>query len=142
MPDPAGRLDELRQEAEAAVRSAGSTAELEGLRVRYLGRKSELTRVLRGIGDLPPEERGPVGQAANAARRAIEAGLEERTAALGSAELDERLASDRIDVTLPGDPPPSPGRVHLITQTRPEIEAVFRGPGFSVGAGRVNKLDS
>ena len=71
MPDAAGRLDELRREAEAAVRSARSTAELEELRVRYLGRKSELTGVLRGIGELPPAERGPVGQAANAARSAI-----------------------------------------------------------------------
>ena len=103
MPDAAGRLDELRREAEAAVRSASSTAELEDLRVRYLGRKSELTGVLRGIGELPPEERGPVGQAANAARSAIESALAERIAAHDASELDEQLAADRIDVTLPGD---------------------------------------
>src|SRR5207237_10614297 len=113
MPDTAGRLDELRQEAEAAVRSAGSTAELEELRVRYLGRKSELTGVLRGIGELPPEERGPVGQAANSVRAAIEGQLAERTAALSAAELDERLERGRIDVTLPGDPPSPVGRLHL-----------------------------
>src|SRR5437764_3235216 len=122
MPDAAGRLDELRREAEAAVRSARSTAELEELRVRYLGRKSELTGVLRGIGELPPEERGPVGQAANSVRAAIEAQLAERTAALSAAELDERLERDRIDVTLPGDPPSPVGRLHLITSTRREIE--------------------
>src|SRR5919199_2878789 len=102
MPDAAGRLDELRREAEAAVGAASSTAELEDLRVRYLGRRSELTGVLRGIGELPPEERGPVGQAANTVRQAIESRLGERTRALEAAELDEGLARDRIDVTLPG----------------------------------------
>src|SRR4051812_45469547 len=135
MPNAAGRLDELRQEAETAVRSASSAAELEDLRVRYLGRKSELTGVLRSIRELPAEERGPVGQAANSAREAIESVLEERTAALGSAELDERLARDRVDVTLPGDPPSPAGRLHLITSTRREIEDVFVGLGFQVVEG-------
>ena len=141
MPDAAGRLDELRQEAEAAVRSARSSAELEELRVRYLGRKSELTGVLRGIGDLPAEERGPVGQAANSVRTAIEAQLSERTSALSSTELDDRLASDRIDVTLPGDPPSPVGRLHLITKTRREIEDVFLGLGFSVAEGPEIEFD-
>jgi phenylalanyl-tRNA synthetase alpha chain len=141
MPDTAGRLDELRQEAEAAVRSAGSSAELEELRVRYLGRKSELTGVLRGIGELPAEERGPVGQAANSVRAAIEAQLAERTDALSAAELDERLERDRIDVTLPGDPPSPVGRLHLITRTRREIEDVFLGLGFSVAEGPEVEFD-
>src|SRR5256885_1057050 len=135
MPDAAGRLDELRREAEAAVRSARSTAELEELRVRHLGRKSELTGVLRGIGELPPEERGPVGQAANAARSAIEPARGERVGAPAAGELAGRLATDRIDGPLPGAPPPHPGRLHLITQTRREIEDVFVGLGFSVVEG-------
>jgi phenylalanyl-tRNA synthetase alpha chain len=139
--DAAGRLDELRQEAEAAVRSAGSTGELEELRVRYLGRKSELTSVLRGIGELPPEERGPVGQAANSVRAAIEAQLGERTAALSAAELEDQLERDRIDVTLPGDPPSPVGRLHLITSTRREIEDVFLGLGFSVAEGPEVEFD-
>jgi phenylalanyl-tRNA synthetase alpha chain len=137
----AGRLDELRQEAEAAVGSASSSAELEELRVRYLGRKSELTGVLRGIGELPAEERGPVGQAANAVRAAIESQLAERTSALSAAELDERLERDRIDVTLPGDPPAPMGRLHLITSTRREIEDVFLGLGFSVAEGPEVEFD-
>jgi phenylalanyl-tRNA synthetase alpha chain len=141
MPDTAGRLDELRTEAEAAVRSAATSAELEDLRVRYLGRRSELTGVLRGIGDLPPEERGPVGGAANAVRGAIESQLAERTRELQAAELDDRLASDRIDVTLPGDPPAPPGRLHLITQTRREIEDVFLGLGFEVVEGPEVEFD-
>jgi phenylalanyl-tRNA synthetase alpha chain len=141
MPDTAGRLDELRREAEAAVRSAATSAELEDLRVRYLGRRSELTGVLRGIGELPPEQRGPVGGAANAVRGAIESRLAERTRELQAAELDERLARDRIDVTLPGDPPAAPGRLHLITQTRREIEDVFLGLGFEVVEGPEVEFD-
>jgi phenylalanyl-tRNA synthetase alpha chain len=141
MPDAAARLEELRREAEAAVRSAASSAELEELRVRYLGRRSELTGVLRGIGDLPPEQRGPVGGAANAVRGAIESQLAERTRDLQAAELDERLARDRIDVTLPGDPPPASGRLHLITRTRREIEDVFLGLGFEVVEGPEVEFD-
>ena len=139
--DAAGRLDELGQEAAAAVGSAASTGELEELRVRYLGRKSELTSILRGIGELPPEERGPVGQAANSVRAAIEAQLGERTAALTAAELEDRLERDRIDVTLPGDPPSPVGRLHLITSTRREIEDVFLGLGFSVAEGPEVEFD-
>src|SRR5438270_341033 len=135
MADAAGRLDQLRQEAESGIRAAGSSAELEELRVRYLGRRSELTGVLRSIGGLSPEERGPVGQAANAVRSALESLLRERAATLEAAELDARLARDRIDVTLPGDPPAALGHLHLITQTRREIEDVFLGLGFSIAEG-------
>src|SRR5688572_7902686 len=105
MADATERLDELRSEAEAAVASAGDPAHLEELRVRYLGRKSELTTMLRGIRDLPPEQRGPVGQAANQVRQALESQIQSREDALQNADLERRLAEDRIDVTLPGDPP-------------------------------------
>src|SRR2546423_5964458 len=121
MPDTAARLQQLREEAESAVRAARSSAELEELRVRFLGRRSELTGVLRSIGQLPAEERGRTGQTANAVREAIESLLEQRARDLEGAELDTRLARDRIDVTLPGDPPSPNGHLHLITQTRREI---------------------
>src|SRR5206468_2883674 len=98
-------LDSLRTEAEAAIAAASSSAELEDLRVRYLGRKAELTQTLRSIGELPPEQRGPVGKQANEARVALESLLEERTRELADAELERRLIDDRVDVTLPGDPP-------------------------------------
>src|SRR5688572_4581775 len=99
------RINELRAEAESAIAAAGDAAALEELRVRYLGRKSELTAILRGIGELPEEDRGPVGGAANAARAAIEELIADRTAALEGADLDVRLAADAVDVTLPGSPP-------------------------------------
>src|SRR5215212_12090378 len=84
-------LTGLREEAERAVREAAGTADLEELRVRYLGRKSELTATLRSIGELPPDQRGPVGKAANEVRVAVEELLTERTAELEASELDERL---------------------------------------------------
>jgi phenylalanyl-tRNA synthetase alpha chain len=129
------RIAELRGEAEAAIAGAGSTAELEELRVRFLGRKAELPQLLRGVRDLPPQERGAVGKAANEVRQALEAQLEARATELDSGEVDARLREDRVDVTLPGDPAPRVGRLHLLTQTRREIEDVFLGLGFDVAEG-------
>jgi phenylalanyl-tRNA synthetase alpha chain len=128
-------LQALREEAESAIASAGSAAELEELRVRYLGRKAVLTQTLRGIGELPPEERGPVGKTANAVRVALEELLGARTKELEASELDAKLAEDRIDVTLPGDPPSPAGHLHLVTQTRREMEDIFVGLGFNVVEG-------
>ena len=131
MPD----LAQLRSEAEAAIGAAIGSAELEELRVRYLGRKSELTATLRSIGELPPEQRGPVGKQANEVRRALESLLAARSATLEAAELDRRLAEDRVDVTLPGDPPSPAGHLHLVTQVRRRMEDIFVGMGFSVVEG-------
>jgi phenylalanyl-tRNA synthetase alpha chain len=128
-------LAQLRTEAEALIDAAGSAAELEELRVRYLGRKSELTQALRSIGELPPERRGPAGKEANEVRQALEALLERRTAELEGSELDRRLVEDRVDVTLPGDPPVPVGHLHLVSQIRRRMEDIFVGLGFSVVEG-------
>jgi phenylalanyl-tRNA synthetase alpha chain len=128
-------LAQLRTEAEAAVGAAGSAAELEELRIRFLGRKSELTQALRSIGELPPEQRGPVGKQANEVREALEELLERRTAELEASELDHRLIEDRVDVTLPGDPPVPVGHLHLVSQIRRRMEDIFVGLGFSVVEG-------
>ena len=125
------RIGSIRAEAEAAVAGAPSSAALEELRVRYLGRKAELPNLLRGVAQLPPEERGTVGRAANQARQALEALIETRGRELEGEELDARLAQDRIDITLPGEPPQPVGRIHLVTQTWREIEDVFLGLGFT-----------
>jgi phenylalanyl-tRNA synthetase alpha chain len=129
------RIDQLRSEAVAAIAAAPSTAALEGLRVRYLGRKAELPNLLRGVSELPPEQRGQVGKAANQARQALESLIVRRGAELEVGELQERLAADRVDVTLPGSPPRPVGRHHLLTATRREIEDVFCGLGFRVVEG-------
>ena len=135
MPDAAARLTEIRAEAEEAIENATTAAELGDLRVRLLGRKSELTALLRSIRELPDEERGPAGKEANAVKQALDAQLSERSTALEAAELDEQLRTDSVDVTLPGDPPARVGHLHLITQTRREIEDVFLGMGFSIVEG-------
>src|SRR3954463_2411489 len=125
------RIGSLRAEAEQAVAGAGSSQALEELRVRYLGRKAELPKLLRGVAQLPPEERGTVGKAANQARQALEQLIEQRAGELEASELDTKLAEDRIDVTLPGEPLQPVGRLHLVTQTWREIEDVFLGLGFT-----------
>ena len=134
------RISELRAAGEAAIAEAPGTAELEDVRVRFLGRKAELPNLLRGVAQLPPEERGTVGRAANEARKALEAAIEARAAELEAAELDARLAADVIDVTLPGSPAVKPGRIHLLTQTRREIEDIFLGLGFRVMEGPETEL--
>jgi phenylalanyl-tRNA synthetase alpha chain len=129
------RIEELRGEAEAAIADAADPVALDELRVRFLGRRSELTGILRGIGELGADQRAQVGAAANAARSAIERAFEQRMAALEGAQLDRRLAEGALDVTLPGLPPAGVGHLHLLTQTRREIEDVFVGLGYRVAEG-------
>jgi phenylalanyl-tRNA synthetase alpha chain len=129
------RINQIHDEAVAEIESAGTSAALEELRIRHLGRKAELPNLLRGVAQLPPDERGAVGKRANEVRRALEALIEERGAALEATELDARLAGDTVDMTLPGRPPQPVGRLHLITATRREIEDVFIGLGFNVVEG-------
>ncbi len=128
-------IADLRGRAEAAVADATTTEALEELRVQWLGRKAELPNLLRTVAQLPPEERGAVGRAANEARQAITRAIEASQARLAETELEERLRRDRVDVTLPGAPPQSVGRLHLLTATRREIEDVFLGLGFRVMEG-------
>ena len=129
------RIEKIESEATAAIEVAAGTAELEELRVRYLGRKAELTTILRSIAELPAEERGEVGGGANRTREALEALLERRAAELDATELEAQLAGDRIDVTLPGAPTRPAGHLHLITRTTRQIEDVMIGLGYQVMEG-------
>jgi len=129
------RIEKIRAEAAAAIAGAGGSAELEELRVRYLGRKAELTSILRGIAELPPEERGAVGGAANRARKELEALLEQSSERLDASELEARLVEDRIDVTLPGAPPRPIGHAHLIARTTRLLEDTMVGLGYFVAEG-------
>src|SRR6476659_3620733 len=137
----ADRIEEIRKEAAEAIGSASTTAEVEELRVRYLGRKAELTQILRGIADLPKEERGRVGKAGNEARRELEGLLESRSATLDASELGARLAEDAIDVTLPGSPPVPAGALNPLIRTQREIEDIFIGLGYRVIEGPEVELD-
>ena len=129
------RIDTLRAGASAEIAAARNVAALEELRVRHLGRRSELTQILRGIGELDAAERGAVGAAANAAREALEGELARRHAELEAIEIEDSLAGEGIDVTLPGTPPVAAGHLHLLTRTRREIEDVFVGLGYRVMEG-------
>jgi phenylalanyl-tRNA synthetase alpha chain len=135
------RIEEIRKEASEAIGKASSTDELEQLRVRYLGRKAELTGILRGIADLPGDQRGPMGKAGNEARRELEELLEARSAELDASELGSKLAEDAIDVTLPGSPPAPAGSRNLLIRTMREIEDAFVGLGYRVMEGPEVELD-
>jgi phenylalanyl-tRNA synthetase alpha chain len=129
------RIEEIRARAAAAIEAASSSAELEELRVHHLGRKAELTGILRGISELAEAERGPVGGAANRARKELEALLEASAARLDASELEAGLLADRIDVTLPGAPPHPVGHAHLIARTTRLIEDTMVGLGYRVVEG-------
>ncbi|MDQ6822866.1 MAG: phenylalanine--tRNA ligase subunit alpha [Actinomycetota bacterium] len=129
------RIDQIRAQGQEAVNAAPDTQALEEIRIRYLGRKAELPNLLRHVAELEPAQRAATGQAANAARQALTAAIERKGAELAGQELQRRLERDRVDVTLPPDPLPALGRLHLITQTRREIEDVFIGLGFNVAEG-------
>jgi phenylalanyl-tRNA synthetase alpha chain len=127
-------LDALVSDAQARIAAAADSAALEEVRIDVLGRKAPLVLALRELGSLDPEERRTRGADLNRARRALEEQVERRSRELGEAELEERLRSDRLDVTLPGVVPPR-GYAHLIEQTRRDILDVFVGFGYRIVDG-------
>ena len=129
-----GRIEELRDEALSAVALAGSTSELESVRVKYLGRSAGLTEIKKGIRNLPPEDRRKVGGAANRATEEIEAALTERLASVVAAEREERLRAEAVDVTLPGVPYPK-GSLHPSMRIIDEVVDFFVGLGYRVAEG-------
>jgi phenylalanyl-tRNA synthetase alpha chain len=118
----------LGSEAKAAVAAASSLEELDAVRVRYLGRKSELKQALRQVRD------AETGRVLNTLREELEQLVAQREDELRRADLDRTLAEDVVDVTLPGDAPPR-GHYHLISQVRREVEDIFLGLGYSVVDG-------
>ena len=128
------RVDAIAGEAREAIERAGSSTELEALRVRFLGRQGALTQLLRSLGTLPPEERPLVGAAANEVKRELEALLESRLAAAVERERRQQRQQARLDLTLPGRRPPR-GAIHPLTRVHDEIVSIFVGLGFSVAEG-------
>jgi phenylalanyl-tRNA synthetase alpha chain len=118
----------LENEAKSAISGAKTLDELDDARVRYLGRKSELKQALREVRD--PE----TGRVLNTLREELERAIEEREAALRGADLEQRLAEERVDVTLPAQATQR-GHLHLITQIRREVEDVFLGLGYTIVDG-------
>ena len=127
-------LAELREAALAEVAACRSEEALEAVRVRYLGRKGSLTTVLRGLRDVPAEERPALGALLNETKQVVEEHLSTATARLARASLARSLAEDRLDVTLPGRQR-GRGHVHPLRATEDEIVDIFLGMGFRVAEG-------
>ena len=131
-------LQKIRSEALERINSAD--ADLEALRVRYLGKKGELTAVLRGMAGLSPDERPVVGQLANKVRAEIENAIAERTAVQKQKALEAQLLAERVDVTAPGAAP-AIGHNHPLTVVRRDLEEIFLGLGFSIAEGPEGEYD-
>ncbi|MCY3669461.1 MAG: phenylalanine--tRNA ligase subunit alpha [Alphaproteobacteria bacterium] len=127
-------LTALRDELEGAVQAADSLEALEDVRVRALGRRGSVTGLMKSLGRAAPEERRERGQALNLLKQAVSDAIDARKAALAEAELERRLASERIDVTLPVRPAPE-GSLHPISQTIDEVTQIFGEMGFRWAEG-------
>ena len=128
------QLELIKQNALAALDAAETPAALEELRVKLLGKKGELTAVLKMMGKLSPEERPIMGQMANAVRAEIEAKLEECKASIGAKVMEAKLAAEAIDVTIPGEPV-AMGHQHPMNMVLQEVKDIFVGMGYTVVDG-------
>jgi len=135
------QLERIKLDALAALDAADSPAALEELRVKLLGKKGELTAVLKQMGKLSPEERPVMGQLANSVRASIEQKLEERKAAIHAAVMEAKLASEAIDVTIPGETV-TVGHQHPMNQVLQQIKDIFVGLGYQVVDGPEVELAS
>ena len=132
--DTREQLEQIRAEAEAAMEKAASLQELDAVRVKYLGKKGELTAVLKTMGKLSPEERPKVGQMANEVREVITAGIDKRNELLKAAQQEMKLKAETIDVTLPGTKV-EVGHKHPLSIVLDEVKEIFLGMGFEVVGG-------
>ena len=135
------QLAKIRAEALAAFAGAQDSAQLDALRVQYLGKTGERPAVLKMMAKLPPEERPQMGQLANDVRAALERALEERGRELEAAALERRLKEEAVDVTIPGKAV-SLGHKHPMSIALDEIKEIFIGMGFDVLDGPEIELAS
>lgn len=127
-------LTQLIESAKADFAAATQPAALEDAKARYLGKSGAVTMLMKGLGVLAPEERKERGKAINAVKQAIDAALTARREALANAELEKKLATEAVDVTLPGRVVPA-GGVHPVIRTWMRVEEIFRSIGFDVADG-------
>ncbi len=128
------KLKEIQEKAEKEIKSLEDSEKLKEIQVKYLGKKGEITGVLRSMGKLSPEERPVIGKLANQVKEEISQLIEERKAFLKEREREGELSRERIDVTLPGTRPPV-SRAHPLTLVMEEIEEIFLGMGFTIADG-------
>ncbi len=127
-------VDEILKVAQQAIVAATTLRELDEIRVAYLGKKGQLTEILKSLGKLAPEERPKVGETVNAAKQALETSLEARKGGLQAEVLNQQLAAEKIDVTLPGKGQ-SVGALHPITQAWQRMVSLLGQMGFVVAEG-------
>lgn len=128
------QLEEIVAQAEAAIANADNPQALDEVRVQYMGKKGQLTELLKGLGKLDPSERREAGQKINEAKQQVQTSINSRKELLKAEELKAKLEAERIDVTLPGRNA-AVGGVHPVTQTIRRIEQFFGDLGFSVKEG-------
>ncbi len=128
------QLEQIRQSAQDSIEKAQGLKDIEDLRIRFLGKKGELTSILRSMGGLSPEERPLIGQMANEVRTFLENAIEEKKTALEAAAISEKLANEKIDVTMPGKRTGLAKR-HPLKQVLEEVTAIFEKMGFEVVEG-------
>lgn len=133
-------LRNLLEEAKKELSSAESLKTLEEIRVKYLGKKGELTKILRGMGSLSPEERPIVGKISNEVREEIEKELTQKREEVLKQEKEKKIKSEYIDITLPGKVHEI-GHKHPMTKVLDEIKDIFLGLGFSIAEGPEIELD-
>ncbi len=135
------QLLRLRDDALIAIAEAPDVASLQEMRVRYLGKKSDLSIALGGLGKLPTiDERKAMGALGNDIKVALSAALDDREALLGKAELNARLAAETVDITLPGRPVQG-GHLHILGQVINRIEEIFISMGYEVAESRQVETD-
>lgn len=127
-------LDALVSQALDAIQQAADVNALEQIRVQYLGKKGELTQVMKTLGNIPAEERPKVGAMVNDAKEQVSSVLNARKSDMEAAALNTKLAAERIDVTLPGRGQVS-GGLHPVTRTMERIEQIFAHVGYTVEEG-------
>ena len=128
------KLKSIQEEATDKIKSASDMDELEDLRVQYLGKKGEVTQILRGMGDLPPEKRPVIGKLANQVKAKLKKLIEEKKETFKQQEKEKKLQEESIDVTLPGNNIESATK-HPLTLVFDDLKDIFLGLGFEIAEG-------
>ena len=128
------KLEQIKISVTEALKAAEDLNSLEDIRIKYMGKKGELTAVLKGMGQLSPEERPVIGALANEIRQTLEKEIDEKKTAIESALEEKKLAEEVIDITMPGKRNDE-GKLHPMTQVMNRLKDIFMGMGFSIAEG-------
>lgn len=134
------QLVDLKQEATPAIAKTDTLDQLEQLRVNYLGKKGQLSQILRGMGKLSPEDRPRIGALANEVKEALQQSLDQKRQDLQAAQIQAQLATETLDVTMPGVYKPQ-GRIHPLNSIIDQVLDIFVGLGYTVATGPEMETD-